>query len=75
MFPKLMSMAGNTIILDIICETGSQRVLTAGSELVSNSDKFAQLSLIPTLGWWPHITPAWLWLKNNWKKIIVTRYL
>ena len=40
MFPKLMSMAGNTIILDIICETGSQRVLTAGSELVSNSDKF-----------------------------------
>ena len=40
MFPKLMSLAGNTIILDIICETALSvcSVLVSGSELVSNTD-------------------------------------
>ena len=75
MFPKLMSLAGNTIILDIICETGSQRVLSAGLWVWVGFKhrQFARLSPIPTPGWWPYITPAWLWLSSRNTKI--TRYL
>ena len=45
MFPKLMSLAGNTIILDIICETGSQRVFTAAGLWVWVGFKHRQILL------------------------------
>ena len=64
MFPKLMSLAGNTIINDI-CETGSQREPPCCWSQVSVCfNTFVWLSLIwtpvsPPSTRWPHISSFW----------------